>query len=269
MRSTPTLSASCCRMCRVSTRSHGGYPARHGIPHGTVSHKARFIVYRAFEDVWHVVCCMDGVLSRHHEILPKHTTMHATYNDVCNIQCAAHKRSRVRTRSLGLACACGVWAYLTGSPLPHLHRDWAHPCPPLPHLHRDWARSSAPGTRRYASGICIIVMCAAFFPAQRLQFNALIAENVVHRSSMAGSVQYTRVLLRASCPTCCPLAPSLPCCTHGLRTHACTAATAQVPFLFELIDWLLPAFRSATLAKPRCPCPACDRHSALAVIDSA
>ncbi len=46
-----------------------------------------------------------------------------------------------------------------GSPLPHLHRDWAHPChictgtrlapatsapglgSPLPHLHRDWALS--------------------------------------------------------------------------------------------------------------------------------
>jgi hypothetical protein len=33
-----------------------------------------------------------------------------------------------------------------GSPLPHLHRDWARPChtwtglgAPLPHLHRDWA----------------------------------------------------------------------------------------------------------------------------------
>ena len=35
---------------------------------------------------------------------------------------------------------------LCGAPLPHLHRDWAHPChictrtrSPLPHLHRDWA----------------------------------------------------------------------------------------------------------------------------------
>ena len=189
----------------------GGYPARHGIPHGTVSHQARFIAL--LEDVWHVVCCMDGVLSRHHEILPKHTTMHATHNDACNIQREAHKRSRVRTRSLGLACACGVWA---------------HPCPPLPHLHRDWAPTLVcTGTGRYASGICIIVMCAAFFPAQRLQFNALIAENVVHRSSMAGAAQYTRVLLRASCPTCCPLAPSLlhPRPAHT-RVHCCNRSGA-------------------------------------------
>jgi hypothetical protein len=53
------------------------------------------------------------------------------------------------------ASALGLYAQLyphphreLGSPLPHLHRDWAHPCsisspglgPPLPHLRRDWAR---------------------------------------------------------------------------------------------------------------------------------
>ncbi len=54
--------------------------------------------------------------------------------------------------------SCGGRQRVSGSPLPHLHRDWARPChictgtgltpatsapglgSPLPHLHRDWAR---------------------------------------------------------------------------------------------------------------------------------
>ena len=65
------------------------------------------------------------------------------------------RRGRVPTRATS---APGL-----GAPVPHLHRDWAHPChictgtwlahatsapglgPTLPHLHRDWA-TSAPAT---------------------------------------------------------------------------------------------------------------------------
>ena len=43
-----------------------------------------------------------------------------------------------------------------GAPLPHLRRDWAHPCrnctgtglTPAPHPHRDWARGSSPHLHR-------------------------------------------------------------------------------------------------------------------------
>jgi hypothetical protein len=67
-----------------------------------------------------------------------------------------------------VCCFCGA-VFLSprlGSPLPHLHRDWAHPChifaetgltpatsapgpgSPLPHLHRDWATVAAAWRRR-------------------------------------------------------------------------------------------------------------------------
>jgi hypothetical protein len=53
------------------------------------------------------------------------------------------------TSAPGLGLGPATSASGLGSALPHLHRDWAHPCstsspglgPPLPHLRRDWARS--------------------------------------------------------------------------------------------------------------------------------
>ncbi len=42
----------------------------------------------------------------------------------------SHSRSRAGAQ------ACRISALGKGSPLPHLHRNWAHP---IPHLHQDWA----------------------------------------------------------------------------------------------------------------------------------
>ena len=78
-----------------------------------------------------------------------------------------------------------------GSPLPHLHRDWAHPChictgagltpaasapglgSPWPHLHRDWAHPGhiCTGTRHWHErvAICMLYVECGSGDAQRTE----------------------------------------------------------------------------------------------------
>ena len=67
------------------------------------------------------------------------TILRRSFGGRCARRSRASSSSALRATPFSKYIRAATSAPGPSSPLPHLHRDWAHPCP---HLHRDWAHRS-------------------------------------------------------------------------------------------------------------------------------